>query len=371
MNTFAQPSVQRRQPKPPPLFAKAYFSLLMFCVGLNGFRVGEVGFGTFAVIFLCVIVAIGVFGSLLFFKIPLSQGELFFVALMFICAIWSLLDGDSLLFSSIMILISSYMAISKWVHHPKFLFRYIFWYPFLIGAGFYGMYVMFPSLVYQAEAGGKYLQFGGVAVLRFEGAVLNANAYGIGISVLMFCMSYLGIRRKEMMLGYLSLILSASYSGMIGLLYLIGAKLSSGFGRLACLVAAITILPTYGYVKGWGILESVRIIKYGFYFLNLRFQPASSILWGGIERTGHDWVVLSDNAFLTLLYDHGLVFLVVYFLSFFIILRRTPFLIPVFLLLNFVVDLQYFWFANVMFVLAAKMVLHAGQQSRNFLEGLS
>ncbi|MFS2214263.1 hypothetical protein ACCD08_07130 [Telluria sp. Tellsp104] len=371
METFAHPLIQKHDLKPPPLFAKLYFSLLMFCVGLNGFRVGEVGFGTFAVIFLCIVVAAGVFGSLLFFRIPLSPKELLATTLMLICAIWALIGGDSLLFSSIIIVVSSYIAVSKWAHRPGFLFRYVFWFPFLVGSGFYVLYVVFPSLVYQAEAGGKYIQVGGVTLLRFEGAVLNANAYGIGTSVLMFCLTYLGVRRKEMMLGYLSLVLSASYSGMIGLLYLIGAKLSKGFGRLLCVIAAITILPTYGYVKGWGILESVRIIKYTFYFLNLKYQPLSLILWGGIDRAGHDWVVLSDNAFLTLLYDHGLVFLVVYLLGFFVLLRRTLFLIPLFLFLNFVVDLQYFWFANLMFILTAKMMSRNIWQSDLVGEGRS
>lgn len=371
METFDHSLIQKHDLKPPPLFAKLFFSLLMFCVGLNGFRVGAVGFGTFAVVFLCIIVAGGVFGSLLFFRIPLSPAELFSLTLMMICAVWALIGGDSLLFSSIIIVVSSYIAVSKWAHRPQFLFRYIFWYPFLVGFGFYCLYVAVPSLVYQAEAGGKYIQLGGVTLLRFEGAVLNANAYGIGTSVLMFCMTYLGIRRKEMALGYISLVLSASYSGMIGLLYLIGAKLSNGVGRLLCVVAAIIILPTYGYVKGWGLLESVRIIKYTFYFLNLRYQPMSLILWGGIDRSGHDWVVLSDNAFLTLLYDHGVFFLIVYFLSFLILLRRALFLVPLFLLLNCVVDLQYFWFANVMFLFSAKMMSRSIRQSYFVKEGLS
>lgn len=350
--------------KLPSGFAKSYMSLLTVFVGLNGFRVGDFGLGTFPVVLLCVLVFAGVFGSLLFFKIPLSSREFTSLSLMTVCGFWALANGDSQLFSSIMIVGSSYIAIKRWVHRPTFLFRYVYFFPFLVGLAFYIVYLTAPSLVYEPDAGGKYVQLGPLNLLRFEGAVLNANAYGIGIALLIFCLAYLGIGRARLALGLVSLILSFSYSGVIGFLYLIGAKLTGRTGRIVCIAAVLAILPTYGYVKGWSILESVRIIKYGFYFSNIFSQPASAILWGGIARTGHEWVVLSDNAFLTLLYDHGLIFLVIYYASFFILLRRAAFLIPIFVLLNFVVDLQFFWFANLMFLVAAKILMRVPIRSQ-------
>lgn len=340
----------------PHLFAKVYMSVLMLFVGLNGIRVGEFGLGVFGMALLLVAVVIGILACLLLLKTTLTTAELLAFSVLFICGIWAAMRGDGGLFSSLLVLILSYIVIHRWVRCKSFLFRYVYAWPLVVGTLFYILYVLQPALVYQPIAGGKYVQVAGFTLFRFEGAVLNANSYGIATAVLLFCMRYLGIARHRLTFGYLSLMLSFSYSGFISYFFLVAEKLSGKIGRVLSYLAVIAILPTYGLVKGWSLLESIRIIKYGFYFSKLLTEPLSAILWGGIDRTGHAWVVLTDNAVLTMIYDHGLIFVLAYFAAFWIVMRKHTSLFLIFLLMNLVVDLQYFWPANLMFLVAAKLM---------------
>lgn len=343
------------------LFAKLYMPILTLFVGLNGIRIGEFGLGIFGMGVLLAGVAVVILAWLLLIKTTLVARELLAFSVLFVCGVWAAIRGDGTLFSSLLVLVFSYIVIHQWVRSGSFLFKYVYAWPLFIGILFYILYILQPALVYQPIAGGKYVQIAGITLFRFEGAVLNANSYGIATAVLLFCMRYIGIARHKIMFGYLSLLLSFSYSGFISYLFLSAEKLSGKFGKALSYAAVIAILPTYGLVKGWSVLESIRIIKYGFYFSNLLTQPLGAILWGGIDRTGHAWVVLTDNAILTMIYDHGLVFVLAYFAAFWILMRKQTSLFLVFLLMNLVVDLQYFWPANLMFLVAAKLL----RSSRN------
>lgn len=338
-------------------FKKIYMSVLVFTMGLNIVRFGDVGIGAVISGFICTIVwGAFILKFLASYKIKLSWPDFFGVIVHIGCAFGAVLYGDVRLASSLFLALTSYLVLKDDILHKNFLFKYVFFFPLVISLIFYTFYIAFPSLVFQPEEGGKYINLIGFDVLRFEGAILNANSYGLAMALLIFCLLVQKIPFRKMYIGAGTLLLSFSYSGMISLIYLVGFQFFRSWGKLISIVLIVSILPTYAIVKGWGIFEGVRVIKYSYYFINLLDQPLYLILFGGIPRSGHDWIVLSDNLFLTLTYDFGFLYLIFYLLGFIIFLRKSSLMIAVFLFIAFVVDLQYFWLANLMLMLAAHLI---------------
>jgi len=339
------------------IFKKNYMSVLVFSMGLNIVRFGDVGGGAVISSLICTIVwGAFILRFLASYTIKLSWPDFFGVAIQIGCAFWAVLYGDARLASSLVLSLTSYLVLRNDILRKNFLFKYVFFYPLLVSLVFYIFFIAFPALVFQPEEGGKYINLAGFDVLRFEGATLNANSYGLAMALLIFCLLVQKIPFRRMYIGAGTLLLSFSYSGMISLIYLVGFQFFRSWGRFISIALIVSILPTYALVKGWGIFEGVRVVKYSYYFINLLDQPLSLLALGGIPRSGHDWVILSDNLFLTLTYDFGFLYLFFYLLGFIIFLRQSSLMIAVFLFIAFVVDLQYFWLANLMLMLAAHLI---------------
>lgn len=335
--------------------AGLYLPALTVLAGLNVVRIGPLGLGVFAeaVIVAAVMSTLGL-AALLRLRLRMPPDALAAAAALLGCAAWSAARGDGSLAASVLITACSWLLLRRWVLDPRFLFRYVYLWPVAIGFVFHALYVAVPSLVFQAEAGGKYVSIAGTTWLRFEGATLNANAYGLYAAVVLFGLREAGLRTPLMAPGYLSLLLTLSYSSIAGFMYLVFFRQSRPLGRGALLAALCAMLYVYSLVKGWGLAESIRVVKYGWYAAALAGEPVAAILGGGMDRASHDWVVLTDNAWLTLLYDHGLIFVALYFAGYALVLRHDRLLLGLFAMANLLVDLQYFWMANLAFLLVAE-----------------
>lgn len=346
-----------------PLIIRWYLPALTFFAGLNGIRAGSFGVGVLGEALLVSVVAFTLsLYALLRLRVSFPPSVAWAAALLALCAGWSGARGDTRLASSIALLLCSFLVLRRWVHDRRFLYRYMYFWPLVIGVVFYAVYLALPGLVYAPEEGGKYVSVGPLNLLRFEGSTLNANAYGLAMVPLLFSLVMKGERPRRLLAGFVSLGLSFSYSSVFGYLYLIFFKRARTVRRLAVLTILAALIPTYSLVKGWGFSESIRIIKYGHYSAQLLDTPLSGILWGGLDKASHPWVLLSDNTYLSTIYDHGLVFLAVYMVALAILLRRDRTLWVLFLLVNFVVDLHYFWLANLMFALCVPMMNRTAPQ---------
>ncbi|MCX7211208.1 MAG: hypothetical protein NTW53_00720 [Burkholderiales bacterium] len=337
------------------LSSGAYLSLLVIFAGLNFVRVGSVGIGVFveAALVFGVMVTLGL-AALLRLRVRLAGSDLLAVGLWLACALLAMVRADFTLASSILIAVCSWLFLRRPCVNPRFARRYLYLWPCLVGYAFHLVYTAVPSLVVLEEAGGKYVSIAGLQLLRFEGATLNANAYGLYIAVVLYGMREAGVRGPWLWPGYLSLLLTFSYSSIAGLLFLSFCRGSGALSRGLIVGLLIAIVSVYSVIKGWGLAESIRILKYGYYSAALVGEPVHAILSGGMNRGSHDWIVLTDNAWLTLLYDHGLVMVAAYFLAFYLILRHDKPLLVLFLLANAIVDLQYFWLANLAFLLVSE-----------------
>jgi len=351
----AVPLVPAARPFRRALPAGLYLPALTLLAGLNFVRVGSLGLGVFAeAAIVAVLMVLTGLACLLRLRLRMPVDAAIATGLWLACVPWAIARGDSTLASSMLITLCSWLLLRDRVRDPRFTLRYVYLWPCVIGFLFQIVYTAVPSLVVLAEAGGKYVQIGGMQWLRFEGASLNANAYGLYIAVVLFGLRDAGLRTPLMWPGYLSLLLTFSYSSIAGFLYLVFWRQASGLKRGAIVLLLLAIMSAYSLVKGWGLAESIRLIKYGYYTMALASEPASAILWGGMDRGSHDWVVLTDNAWLTLLYDHGLVFVAGYFVAYVLVMRHDRPLLGLFLLANAIVDLQYFWLSNIAFLLVAE-----------------
>jgi hypothetical protein len=332
-----------------------YLPVLVLFAGLNMVRVGSLGLGVFAeAALVALLMTLLGLAALLRLRIRLPLDATVATAAWLACAAIAIARGDTNLGSSILITTCSWLLMRQRCTRPDFATRWLYLWPCLIGYAFQALYVAAPSLVVLPEAGGKYVTLGGLQWLRFEGTTLNANAYGLWAAVVLYGLREAGLRGPILWPGMASLLLTFSYSSIASLLFLVFCRRAELWRRIAIVAALLAILSAYSWVKGWGLAESIRIIKYAHYSMALAGESFAGILAGGLDRASHDWVVLTDNAWLTLLYDQGLVYLLAYFAAYALVLRHDRPLLALFLLANAIVDLQYFWLSNLAFLLVAE-----------------
>lgn len=351
----ASPPAPRWRLRADDLPATAWIATMSALAGLNVIRIGTVGIGVFAeAALVAAALAALALAALLRLRLRLPRAALAAAATWFALAAWAVVRGDATLGASIAISTGSWLLLRRRVADRRVLVRGVYVAPLGVAFAFQALYVAMPSLVFEAEAGGKFVAIAGLTWMRFEGATLNANAWGLYAAVVLFGLREAGVRGPLLWPGGLSLLASLSYSSIAGFLFLVFVRRAGAGARIGILAVLAAMLAAYSLVKGWGLAESVRLIKYGWYAAALLDAPPGGLLAGGLDRATHDWVVLTDNAWLTLTYDHGLLFLAAYAAAYAVVLRRDPALLALFAMANAVVDLQFFWMANLAFLLVAE-----------------